>query len=346
MSISITLQEIAQLVQGQLEGDPSVAINGVGSLDEAVPGQMTFVSDAALAGQLPSSKASAALVGASVPAAGIPLVRVKNVQAALAALLGYFNPGDDLPAVGIHPSAVVASSASLAADVAIGPFVVIGEGAVIGAGCVLSAGVKIGANVTLGEGCVLFENAVVRWGCRLGCRVRVGPGCVIGYDGFGYYQSQGKNVRVPHIGIVELQDDVDLGACVCVDRAKFGVTRVGAGTKIDNYVQVAHNVQIGQGCLLAAQVGLAGSCRLGNYVVMGGQVGVGDHVAIGDLARVGAQSGLLKDVPPGAEVFGTLAVGVRDFMRQTVNVGKLPELQRRVKELESRLNALESSKDH
>jgi len=224
----------------------------------------------------------------------------------------------------------------VAADVRIGPFVVVGERAVVSAGCVLAAGVKLGSDVTLGENCVLFENVVVRWGCRLGNRVRVGAGSVIGYDGFGYSTRKGQHIRVRHVGTVEIEDDVDLGACSCVDRAKFGVTRVGVGTKIDNLVQVAHNVQTGRGCILAGQAGIAGSTRLGNYVVMAGQVGLADHLTIGDGVQLGAQTGVMKDIPAGEVHFGTPSLPLREAMRQQVLLGKLGELQRRVKELESR----------
>jgi len=345
METTWTIEEIARIVQGRVEGDAGVVVDGVGSLQEARPGQITFVSDAKRVGELSQCRASAALVAEGAPVAPVAdstapamtLVRVKDVQTAVAALLERLDPGDDLPPVGVHASSVVASSAVVSADVRVGPFVVIGERAVVAAGCVLSAGVKIGADVILGEGCVLFENAVIRWGCRLGRRVRVGPGSVIGYDGFGYTTQAGRHVRVRHVGVVEIEDDVDLGACTCVDRAKFGVTRIGTGSKIDNLVQVAHNIQMGRGCILAAQVGLAGSSRLGHYVVMGGQVGVADHLTVGDGVQLGAQAGVMKDVPAGDIQAGTPAIPIREVMRQIVQVGKLSELQRRVKELESKL---------
>jgi len=164
----------------------------------------------------------------------------------------------------------------------------------------------------------------------------VGPGSVIGYDGFGYTTRQGQHVRVRHVGVVEIEDDVDLGACVCVDRAKFGVTRIGACTKIDNLVQIAHNVQTGRGCILAGQVGIAGSSQLGNYVALGGQVGVSDHKTLGDGVQLGAQAGAMQDVPAGEILVGTPAIPVREFMRQQVMFTKLADLQKRVKELEQK----------
>ena len=204
----------------------------------------------------------------------------------------------------------------------------------------------VGAGATLGRDVVLLEGAVVRYGCVLGDRVRIGSNSVIGYDGFGYYHLDGVHHKIPHAGNVVIEDDVEIGACSCVDRAKFGSTRICAGAKIDNLVQIAHNVHIGPGCLLAGHSGVAGSTKLGAYVVMGGHSGVRDNVSVGSGVRIAACSGVAADVPDGEAMAGTPALPAREEMRIMKAGKKLPDLLKRVKDLEARLKAIESSKDH
>jgi UDP-3-O-[3-hydroxymyristoyl] glucosamine N-acyltransferase len=241
---------------------------------------------------------------------------------------------------------VVDPEAQLADGVAVGPLVSVAKGAKIGEGAVLCAGVRIGRRATVGPACVLRENVVVQADCVLGSRVRIGPGSVVGYDGFGYYYADGAHHHVPHTGNVVIEDDVDLGACACVDRAKFGSTRIGAGTKIDNLVQVAHNVQTGRGCLLAAQVGIAGSTQLGNFVVLGGHTGVRDNIAVGDGVQCAAYAAIAQDVPAGQTLAGIPAEQAGLTLRIYRAKTRLPDLIKRVRSLESRLKALESAEDH
>jgi UDP-3-O-[3-hydroxymyristoyl] glucosamine N-acyltransferase len=343
---SLTIRELAELVGARLEGDGAALIEGVGSLDDATPRQVTFVSDQRNEPLLAACKAGAAIVGDSVAACATPLLRVKNVQEALAKALAHFSSGDDLPPVGVHPSATIAQHATIGPDVAIGPGVSVGALANVGRGSVLCANVSLGAGVSLGDNTVLFEGVVVRWGCQLGRNVRVGPNSVIGYDGFGYYQSGGSHHRVPHIGGVVIEDDVELGACTCIDRAKFGMTRVGAGTKIDNMVQIAHNVQVGRHCLMAAQVGIAGSTRLGQYVVLGGGAGVKDNITLGNGVQGAAYCAIPQDVPDGQAVAGVPAKPARQQLREWQAMSRLPDMLKKVRELEKRLEAIESAKDH
>jgi len=342
----LTVGRVAELIGGTVEGDGSVRIVRIASLDGAGPEELTFAADEKRAGLLASSKAGAAIVDRSAPPAAMPLIRVDNVQAALAILLGHLGGGEDLPPVGVDASAIISSDAEVASDAAVGPGVVIGSHARVGGGCALCANVTLGADVVLGKHVVLFEGVVIRSCCRLGDRVRIGPNSVIGSDGFGYYFTDGVHHKIPHIGNVVIEDDVEIGACSCVDRAKFGSTRIGAGTKIDNLVQVAHNVQIGRGCILIGQCGIAGSAKLGNHVVIGGNAGVRDNIALGDGVQCAAFAAVASDVPDGQRIAGIPARPATETMRIVHAGERLPALLKRVKDLESRLNALESSKDN
>ncbi len=342
----ITVREVADLVGGCVEGDETVRVGALAAMSAAGEGDLTFAADARYASRLAESKASAAIVAAEPAEAPMALIRVANVQAALAKLLGHLAGPEDLPPVGTHASAVVAPDAEVAPDAAVGPGVVIGAGARVGAGSVLCAHVVVGARAAVGARSVLREGVVVAAGCVIGDRVRIGPNSAIGQDGFGYYFADGAHRKIPHAGHVVIEDDVEIGACSCVDRAKFGATRIGAGTKIDNLVQVAHNVQIGRGCILAGLSGVAGSTRLGRGVVIGGHAGIRDNVSLGDGAQVAACSAVAGDVPDGQTVAGVPAAPAREQLRTLKALPKVPELLRRVRELEARLRALESPENH
>jgi UDP-3-O-[3-hydroxymyristoyl] glucosamine N-acyltransferase len=344
---TLTVRAVAELVGGRLEGDGAAVVRGIAALETAGQGELTFAADSRYAARLAGSKASAALVAddASVSAA-MPLIRVPHVQSAVAKLLGHWAPPADNPPRGIHPSAVIAPDAQVADTAAIGPGVTVGACARIGAGSVLRAGASVGREAVVGLDCLLAEGVVLGARCILGDRVVIGPNSVIGWDGFGYFFVGGKHHKIPHIGHVEIGDDVEIGACACVDRAKFGATRIGAGTKIDNLVQVAHNVQIGRHCILAAQVGVAGSARLGDGVILMGHVGVRDNITIGDGVTVAAYAAVAADVEAGQTVAGIPAREAREALRIVQTWPKLPDLLKRVRELESRIDGLESSKDH
>ena len=341
-----TVRQLAERLGGTIEGDATATIRGIAALETAGPEELTFVADARRSKALAESKAGAALVAKDAPAAGVPLIRVDNVQAAVAAVLELQAEPQDLPAPGIHASAVVAKDAALGRGVAVGPGVVIGPGAQIAPAAVLCANVSVGAGAVIGESTILYPGTVVERRCRVGRRCRIGPNAVIGSSGFGYFFAAGRHNPVNHIGIVEIGDDVDIGACACVDRAKFGATRVGDGTKIDNLVQVAHNVQIGKNCLLAALVGIAGSTRLKEYVVLGGHVGVRDNITVGSGVQIGACSGIAQDAPDGAVLAGIPAIDAAAWLRGVKLFARSAELYERIKTLEQKVKALESAKDH
>ncbi len=346
-NMSWTLTTLAEWVGGTVEGDDTVAVSGLAPIDQADAASLTFALDERRVAQLADSRAGAALIPADADATGVsmPLIRVERVDHALAVLLSQFAPPEDVPSAGVHPTAVVAESATLGADVAVGPNVVIGEGTVIGERTVLCANVVLGTQVTLGADNLIGENTTIKTRSQTGDRVRIGPGCVVGYDGFGYFFADGQHHLIPHLGNVIIEDDVHLGANVCVDRGKFGPTRIGAGTKVDNLVQIAHNVQTGRNCILVGQCGIAGSAILGDGVVLGGSSGVRDNVTLGDGAQLAAYSATASDIPAGEGFAGTPARPMSEFGRINAVFGKLPELNKRIRKLESLVEKLQSASD-
>jgi len=341
------LSELAERLGGTLEGSGEVALTGIASIDQAGPDQLTFVLDARRASALSASRAGAAIVAVDAAIeAPMPLLRVRSVQAALAAVLSLVGEVEHRPPTGVHPTAVVAHDASLGEGVAVGAGAFVDNGADIGDSVVLCANVTVGPGATIGAGTVLLPGTVVEARCRIGQRCRIGANAVIGGCGFGYFFDGQAHQRTPHAGTVEIGDDVDIGACSCVDRAKFGATRVGDGTKMDNLVQVAHNAQIGRGCLLAAMVAIGGSTVVKDFAALGGHAGARDNIVIGAGARIGAFAGMYEDIPDGATILGVPAVGARQFWRNLHNTLKLSEAFKTIRQLEKRLAALESSTDH
>jgi UDP-3-O-[3-hydroxymyristoyl] glucosamine N-acyltransferase len=345
-AINLTVSQLAQRLGGVVEGDGGQTLTGMESIELAGPGHVTFVVKAGPKHSLSACRAGAAIVAVDHPPAGVPLIRVGDVKLAVATVLAMLGDDEDLPPVGIHPTAVIAASAVLGKGVAVGPHVVIGKGARIGDGAVICANACIAAGVVLGDETVVFEGTVIHRRVRVGKRCRLGPCAVIGAAGFGYDFVGGKHVRVMHAGGVEIGDDVDIRACACVDRGKFGATRIGDNTKIDNQVQVAHNCRIGRGAILAGQVGLAGSVTLGNYVMMGGSAGAVNGLTVGDGARLGAWCAASEDVAAGAEVTGHPPRTWRRTVRAWRDIDNLPDLYAQVRLLEKRLKELEQTKDH
>jgi UDP-3-O-[3-hydroxymyristoyl] glucosamine N-acyltransferase len=349
MSKEYTLEELAACVGGTLRGGGAeLRIRGVADLAEAGPDEAAWLSHERYAKHLAESKAGVILLPQSAAelASPAPVILCGHLDAAIAKLLGSFYE-DAAPAPGIHPTALVDPEATIGAEPAIGPYVVIEAGASIGDRCQLHAGVFVGRGATLGDDCTLWPNVVVRDGCHLGSRAVVHSCAVIGADGLGFYFAEGRHNKIPHAGGVIIGDDVEIGACSCVDRAKFGNTMIGDGTKIDNLVQVAHNVRIGQHCVFAAQCAFAGSVRIGHYCISGGRTAVVDHVRIGDGVRIaGGGTVVTKDLPPGSGVSGFPAQDHRREMREQAGLRKLPDLLERIRQLEARVKELEAAADH
>jgi len=345
-ALNLTVRELAERIGGRVEGDGEAVVAHLASVASAEASDLTFAMSDEHEAALPASRARAAVVGPDAPAADIPLIRVPDVQAAVAAILGILGDAEDLPAAGVHPTAIVAEDAELADGVAIGPGAVIASRATIGAAAVLCAHVTVGSEAVIGDGTILLTGTAVEAGCRIGRRCRIGPHAVIGASGLGYYFADERHHRIPHAGTVEIGDDVDIGAGACVDRAKFGATRIGDGTKIDNLVQVAHNVQVGRGCVLAAQTGVAGSTRLKDHVIAGGHVGIRDHLTVGSGVTVAAYTAIAQDVPDGMTLFGIPATDAKQQLRMKQALTRLPALLRQVRQLAKRLEALEAAADH
>lgn len=327
------LAQLAAVARADLDGDGEVEIERVALLAEASPRALVFVADARRLADAEASAAGALLVPLNAPPTRKPALRAANPRAAFARVLAAFAP--PAPATpGVHPTAVVASDARLAADVAVGPHAVVDHAAVLGPRSVVGAGAVIGARCRLGADCRLHPRVVLYPDTVLGDRVVIHSGAVIGGDGFGYAADGAEHVKIPQLGRVVIGDDVEIGANTTIDRATLGETRIGPGTKIDNLVQIGHNVVVGARVLIVAQVGISGSVTIGDDAIIAGQAGVRDHVTIGAGARVLGQAGVTKDVPAGATVSGYPARPHREALRLDAAAAQLPELLERVRALE------------
>jgi UDP-3-O-[3-hydroxymyristoyl] glucosamine N-acyltransferase len=343
-----SLVELAERVGGEVVGDGATRIGAVRGLADAGPGDLAFYSNPKYAKQYQSTRAGAVLVRPDEdPRDGGPaLIRVKEPYLAFAKISWLYHPpprGEPGRAAEafVHPTAEVEPTARIM------PRAYVGPGARVGARTILHPGAHLGEGARVGEDCIVYPNVTVRERCLIGNRVILQPGAVIGSDGFGFAfdpEGEGKGPRhfkVPQAGIVRIEDDVEVGACTTIDRATMGETVIGRGTKIDNLVQIAHNVEVGPLCLLVSQAGVAGSSRLGAGVVLAGQVGVIGHITIGDGAIVGAQSGIGRDLQPGERVSGSPAFDHRDWLKSVGSFAKLPDLIREVRQLRRRLDELE-----
>jgi UDP-3-O-[3-hydroxymyristoyl] glucosamine N-acyltransferase len=331
-----TAAEIADHLNGTVRGDGSIQLTSFAPANAARAGDLTFAENEVYFAQAEQSAASAILVDAKFTSTKKVLISVANPRVAFAKVISLFFPEPSFPA-GLHPTAIISASAEIDSTAYIGPFCVLDPRVRIGARSVLHASNHVGAHCELGEDVHLFPNVTLYPRTQIGHRVRIHSGTVIGSDGFGYVLDEGLHKKVPQIGNVLIQDDVEIGANVTVDRGALGSTIIGKGTKIDNLVQIAHNVVIGEHCLLVAQAGIAGSTKLGNFVTLAGQVGLAGHLKIGDRVTVAAQSGVMHDIDPGQKWFGYPAAPDRQMKRQMVAIGQLPELLRRVRKLEKLL---------
>jgi len=332
---------LASVVAGELHGDGTLPIHGVAGIKEAQPGEITFLGNPRYEEWLGKTKATAIILPREHPFNGRPSIRVDDPYAAFHRLMTLFHSEHRLVPPGIHPTALVDPSVKLGQDVAIGPYVMIAAGSVIGDRVTILPGTIIGPEVKIGPECLIYPHVVLREETELGARVIVHAGAVIGDDGFGFATRDGRHEKVPQLGRVILEDDVEIGSNTCIDRATAGVTVIRRGTRIDNLVQVAHNVTIGEDSILCAQVGIAGSTSVGNRVVLAGQVGIVGHIDIGDEAKVGAQGGVTKSIPPATEVSGYPATPHHQAKRMYAALRHLPELQREVRRLRERVKELE-----
>lgn len=336
-----TLKELAELVNGEVAGDGNTLINGVAPLESATAGEISFVSNPKYAEQIKTSPASAIIVSHEMKAEGKNLLVTKNPQLAYAKLLTLFTSRPYI-AKGVDKRAFIGRNPRIGKDVTIYPFAYIGDDVEIGDRTIVHSGVHIGNGCSVGEATVIYPNVSIMDRCIIGNRVIIHPGVVIGSDGFGYARNGKQHYKIPQTGIVQIDDDVEIGANTTIDRAAFDRTWIKRGTKIDNLVQVAHNVLIGDDSILVAQVGIAGSCQLGSNVIMGGQSALVDHISVGDNVMVGGQSGVTSNVEDGQIVSGSPAMPHKDWLRASLVFSHLPEMRKTIKELEKKIAELEA----
>ena len=334
------LELLAQRVGGELVGDPGIEIDAVVPPEDARPGTVVVLSDPRRLPEVEAGRA-AVILPRDAPATSLPAIRVGDVRMALALTLRALVPAA-APPPGVHPTCLVGSATRIGAGVYLGPYVVVGDDVTIGDRAQVHAHSILEQGVAVGADCVLHPRVTIRHGCSLGARVIVQSGTVIGSDGFGYAQdARRRHVAIPQVGRVVIGDDVEIGANVTIDRATLGATRIGRGTKIDNLVHVAHNVEIGEDCALAAAVFIAGSTRIGNRVLSGGLVGITDHIQIGDDVVVMGDTGIPRDVAPGTVIAGHPAQPRLAARRSEVAYRRLPEMVRQLRDLVARVRRLE-----
>jgi len=332
-----TLAELSRMVDGELHGDPDITIHGLADLDSATAGEIAFLVKASHVKTLEKSQGGAFIVPHAVSYEDKPLIKVANPYLAAAMIQNFFL---DKPfqATGISPKADIGSNCDIREDVSIGPLVSIGNGVTLGKRVKLHPGVVIGDGVKIGDDCLLYPNVTVYHSCTIGSRVIIHSGTVIGSDGFGFATDEkGNHVKWPHIGTVQIDDDVEIGSNVSVDRGTFGKTHIMQGTKIDNLVQIAHNVRIGENSLITAQVGIAGSASLGKNVVIGGQSAIKGHIHLGDGTMVAGKSGVHSSQPKGSVVSGYPAIPHKEWLKASITFGRLPKLYAELQDMRKKI---------
>lgn len=342
--MKLTIEEIARRLNGRIEGNSLAEISRLAGIREAEPGDLTFVATPHYAGAAATTRATAVIVNEewNRPCAAT-LIRVKSADKAFADAAQWFAPSPVSFTPGIHPTAIVAPDAKLGQDVYLGPYSIVEPGVTIGDRCVICGHGYIGHGTIIGNDCKLYPHVSIREYARIGNRVIIHNGTVIGSDGFGYVQEGATRKKIPQIGIVVIGDDVEIGANVTIDRARFGQTRIGNGVKMDNLIQIAHNVIIGDNCVIVAQAGISGSTMIGARTIIAGQVGIVGHLVLGTDIIVAAQAGVTKDVPSGTFVLGSPAMPYEKFTKMHAHLMRLPELKDKLTAMEKRLEKLEKT---
>lgn len=335
--MEFTVGQIAALVNGQVEGNPEAKISTFAKIEEGHPGAISFLANEKYTHYIYSTESSAVLVRQDfVPESKISttLIRVADPYATIAALLRMVSEILNKPKKGIEQPCYIADGVEIPEDAYVGAFAYIASGAKIGSGAQIYPQTFVGEGATVGSQTILYSGVKIYKGCKIGDRCIIHSGAVIGADGFGFAPVDGHYEKIPQLGIVEISDDVEIGANTTVDRATMGATKIHKGVKLDNLIQIAHNVEVGESTVMAAQVGIAGSTKVGANCMMGGQVGIAGHLVVGEGCQIGAQAGVKSDVKQGAKMLGTPAVEKLQFGRQLVNINRIPDLMDRVKELE------------
>jgi len=340
--LKLTLSEIAKLVGGELSGDPKIVISGISGIKEAKEGEITFLANPKYDSLLQATHASAVITSKETGSSLKPLIKTENPSVAFAKIVNVFAPGAICHPKGIHPSAIISSKAKLGKDVAVGAYTIIEENVEIGDNAIIYGNCYIGNDTKIGKKAIIYPNVSIRERISIGNNVIIHCGAVLGSDGFGFAKVKGVQEKIPQIGTVVVEDDVEIGANVTIDRARFDKTFIGKGTKIDNLVQIAHNVVIGENCLIIAQAGISGSTVLGKEVIIAGQAGLVGHITVGDKAIAAAQAGVTKSIPANTMVSGYPARPHDVAKRVNACVQGLPELYNRIKELEKKVKELEA----
>jgi UDP-3-O-[3-hydroxymyristoyl] glucosamine N-acyltransferase len=343
--MKLTVAQLAERIGAELVGDGRGQISAVGAVEAAGEGDVTFITNDKHIPRLKKSRVGAVIVGRHIEGLAEPQLIVKNVDAALIETLNVFAPKLKAATKGIDPTAKVGQNVKIDKGVSVGAGVVIDDGAEIGENSIIASGCKIGENSKVGKNCRLDSNVAIYHNCTIGNNVIIQANSTIGSIGFGYSFIDGSHKLIPHNGGVVIEDFVEIGANCCVDRAKFGNTVIGAGTKIDNLVQIAHNVVIGKCCLIAGQVGISGSCKIGDGVVLAGQAGLVDNIEIGEGAMIGAQAGVMNNVSAGQKLAWSPAIDYKEALRVVSNIMHLPKLAESLKQLHKRIEILEAAKD-
>lgn len=337
----MTLNEISQLVQGDVQGDPDCLIEGVGPIGDAKKGDISFAEKKETLTELDRTKASAVLVPCNVTEAPIPIIRVDNPRIAFAKLLRHFYPLPK-PQPGVHPSAAIGENCQLGHGVSIGAGAVLGNNVILADSVVVHPLVVLGNDVTVGKDSVLYPHVSVLERCRIGRRVIIHAGTIIGSDGFGFVQETGQHLKIPQTGIVQIDDDVEMGAANTVDRATFGKTWIQKGVKTDNQVHIAHNVVIGEHTLLIAQAGISGSTTIGRHAIIAGQAGISDHLTIGNGVIIGPQTGIGQSIPEGKVMSGgTTGIEHMTWLRLQRALPRLPDMLKQIREMKKKISELE-----
>lgn len=344
--MEFSAKQIAQYINGTIIGDENAKVHTFAKIEEGVPGSLTFLANPKYTHYIYDTKASIVLVNNDFePEEEVKatMIKVENAYECLAILMNLYEQSKPSK-TGISELAYIHPEAKVAEEVYLAPFVFIGKGATIGRGTVLESGVKIMENAQIGEDCQLYPNVVVYHDCRVGNRCVIHSGTVVGSDGFGFAPSETGYDKIPQIGIVQIEDDVEIGANTCIDRSTMGATIIHKGVKLDNLIQVAHNVEVGSNTVMAAQGGIAGSTKVGEWCMFGGQVGLAGHIHIGDQVKVGAQAGITSNVKPRSVIQGTPAIPARDFMKSSVHFRNFDKLVKQLDELEKKVKELENNK--
>ncbi len=346
--MEFTAKQIAQFIQGSIEGDENVTINTFAKIEEGVPGAISFLSNPKYTHYIYDTKSSVVLVDETLildKPVEATIIRVANARDCVAKLLQMYDAAMRPKKNGINSLAFISPTAQIGKDVYVGAYACIGDGAVVGDGCQIYPNTVIGDNVKLGNDCIIYPNVTVYMGCKLGNRVTLHSGSVIGSDGFGFAPNgQDGYDKIPQIGIVTIEDDVEIGANTCVDRSTMGSTIIRKGVKLDNLIQIAHNVEVGENTVMSAQVGIAGSTKVGQWCMFGGQVGIAGHIEIGDKVFIGAQSGVIGNLKSNQMLIGTPPMSKLSYFKSHVLVQKLPEIYKELADLKKEVAELKKQK--